>query len=190
MKRYRVVIRNAKECCISLNFPDLCIHYSNGFSPSLKVMEGEEIPLDVCDPEDIRKSLLAGSLKGYLANGWLEEILEETSFLSSNSVIQNSSQFVTEQDIKIVPQTEISTPQTNLPEVQVVEKKSISVTQDEPITDLTKISSYEDFNRLSHFLKLRFIKESSNIDLLKEIAGKTSSAQFKNNINLRLSIIK
>ena len=43
MKRYRVAIKNAKECRIELTFSDLCVKYSNGFSPVLKIKEGEEI---------------------------------------------------------------------------------------------------------------------------------------------------
>jgi hypothetical protein len=43
---------------------------------------------------------------------------------------------------------------------------------------------------LSHFLKLRFIKESSDVELLRQIQTLTTSAQFKNNVSLRLSQIK
>ena len=85
MKRYRVAIKNSKENRIELTFADLCVKYSNGFSPTLKIKEGEEIPLDVCDQEDIRKSWLVGSLKGYLENGWIEEIPEDPTYKRSNT---------------------------------------------------------------------------------------------------------
>lgn len=186
-KRYRVKIKNAKECRIELTFPDLCIKYTNGFSPALKVKEGDEVPLNVCDPEDIRKSWIVGSLKGYLENQWIEEIKEESKPILSE--IKNSSQFVTESDANKVPKIEVL-PQPILQETQVVEQQPISVSQNEPITDFAKVFSYDDFCRLSHFLKLRYIKESGNIDLLREISSKTPSAQFKNNIQLRLSQLK
>lgn len=176
MKRYRIKIRNATDCRTTITFSDLSIKYSNGYSPNLIVKEGEEILLDLCDPEDVKKSFLAGTLKAYLASNWIEEIPDETPILSVAPIEQNT---------QILPtQTEVP-PQQILPEVKVVNQ--VSVLQNEPITDLTKVFSYEDFCRLSHFLKLRFIKENGNIDLLKEISSKTPSMQFRNNITLRLS---
>ena len=91
---------------------------------------------------------------------------------------------------KVVEPKEVSPLPTNLPEVQEIDKNPVSVPVVETINDLTLVKSYEDFNRLPHTLKLRWIKESTNIELLKDIAGKTTSVQFKNNINLRLTQIK
>lgn len=198
MKRYRVAIKNSKECRIELIFPDLCVKYSNGFSPALKVKEGEEIPLDVCDPEDIRKSWSVGSLKGYLENKWIEILPDD---LTVKEMPIPVSHFVTEQMVLAPKQDLIKSevlskqaevplpPQPNLPEVEKVVDKPISVQQNESITDLTKVSSHEDFNKLSHFLKLRFIKETGNINLLRQIQSSTLSNQFRNNITLRLSQI-
>jgi hypothetical protein len=200
MKRYRVAVKNAKENRIELTFSDLCVKYTNGFSPVLKIKEGEEVPLSVCDPEDLRKSWLVGSLKGYVENGWLQEIIEDTIVKEQASTI---SQFITEQMVMapkpnlikpevVQKQQEVSPlPQPNLPEVaKVVEVQPISAPQVEAITDLSLVKTYEDFNRLSHFLKLRFIKESINIELLRQIQSLTTSSQFKNNVSLRLTQIK
>jgi hypothetical protein len=198
--RLRVKIRNSKECRVELPFPDLSVKYNNGYAPSLRIKEGHEIPLDVLDPEDIRKSLKVGSLKGYLDNGWIEEIPENEIVEEPISV--PLSHFITEQMVlapKVAPvktevvlpaQKEVSIPQPNLPEVEKVVDKQVPVSQNEPITDFKLVKTYEDFIRLTHFLKLRFIKETDDITLLKDILGKTSSAQFKNNIILRLSQIK
>ena len=186
MKRYRIKIRNAKDCRTSITFADLSIKYSNGYSPNLQVKEGEEILLNLCDPEDVHKSFLIGTLRAYIQNGWVEEIPDEQPNLPIIPIDQSQSQFVTEQDIKPT-QTEVP-PQQILPEVKIVNQ--VSVSQSEPITDLTKVFSYEDFCKLSHFLKLRFIKENGNIDLLKEISSKTPSMQFRNNVSLRLSNLK
>jgi hypothetical protein len=198
MKRYRVAVKNAKENRIELSFADLCVKYSNGFSPVLKVKEGEEVPLNVCDPEDIRKSWIVGSLKGYLENKWIEEMPED---LVVKEVPVAISQFITEQmamapkpnliKSEVSSKIEVLPPQPNLPEVaKVVEVQPISVPQVEAITDLSLVKTYEDFNRLSHFLKLRFIKESINIELLRQIQSLTTSSQFKNNVALRLSTLK
>lgn len=199
--RYRVAIKNSKENRTELIFSDLCVHYSNGFSPVLKVKEGEEIPLSVCNEEDIRKSWLVGSLKGYLENKWIEEIKANEVTLEQPVKL---SHFITEQMIQapgmIAPLKPLPVkepvpkevpPQTNLPEeVPEIEKAKVSIVLIEPITDLTLVKTYEEFERLSHFLKLRFIKDSSDISLLKDILGKTPSVQFKNNITLRLTQIK
>lgn len=195
--RLRVKIKNAKECQILLPFPDLSVRYNNGYAPALKVAEGQEIPLDVLDPEDVRKSLKVGSLRGYLDNQWIEEFTEEPIVKESPTPI---SQFITEQMVLAPKQNLVKQeaapvqlevlPQPNLPEVvKAVEVQSVSAIN-EQITDLSLVKSYEDFEKLTHFLKLRFIKETQNIDLLKEILGKTSSSQFKNNLTLRLSTIK
>jgi hypothetical protein len=199
--RLRVKIKNAKECRIELNFPDLSVKYNNGFAPSLKVAEGTEIPLDVLDPEDIRKSMKVGSLRGYLDNGWIEEFVEEpivkedptrlSHFITEQMVLAPNMLLPLKPLVKIQEVKDVPLPQPILPEEpKVVDHNQISVLLTEPITDLTSIKSYDDFNRLSHLLKIRWIKESTNMELLKDIAGKTTSAQFKNNINFRLTQIK
>ena len=199
--RLRVKIKNSKECRTELNFPDLSVKYNNGWAPSLRVAEGEEIPLDVLDPEDVRKSLKVGSLKGYLENKWIEEFTEDP--IKTVEAPTPLSHFITEQMIlspnmllplkpleKVVEPKEVLPVAPNLPEVQKIDKNPILVPVVEAINDLTLVKSYEDFNRLPHTLKLRWIKESTNMELLKDIAGKTTSVQFKNNINLRLTLLK
>jgi hypothetical protein len=195
-KRWRTKIKNAKECRISLSFPDLQVRFSNGYSLPLKVVEGEEILMDLLDPEDIKKSWLVGSLKGYLSNDWIESFTEESSLKDVTPI----SQFITEQMVmapkpnlikqEVVQKQAVPIPQPNLPEViKVVEQQPISIVN-EQITDLSLVKTYADFNKLSHFLKLRFIKENSDIELLRQIQTATTSSQFKNNLTLRLSTLK
>jgi len=192
--RLRVKIRNSKECRTELNFPDLAVKYNNGYSVSLRVAEGEEIPLDVLDPEDVRKSLKVGSLKGYSDNGWVEEITSETPKTSEQTT--RLSHFITEKMIlapemiaPLTPLPDASTPKevpppTNLPEEPVdLDKPKISIAPIELITDLTLVKTYEDFERLSQFLKLRFIKDSTDVVLLKDILGKTSSIRMSYGIS-------
>lgn len=199
--RLRVKIRNSKECRIELNFPDLSVKYNNGWAPSLRVVEGAEIPLDVLDPEDVRKSLKVGSLRGYTDNGWIEEFTEDPAKPDESPV--TLSHFITEQMIlssgiiaplkplvQIVPAVQDVPAVPILPEVKEVEKNQVSAPKIEPITDLALVKTYEDFDTLSHFLKLRFIKDSNDIELLRKIQSLTPSVQFKNNITLRLTQIK
>ena len=202
--RLRVKIRNSKECRIELHFQDLSVKYNNGYAPFLRVAEGEEIPLDLLDTEDVKKSLRVGSLKGYIDNGWIVEINENDPVVKENPT--QLSNFITEQmvfrpemiqplkSIQAIKQETTQDTQspavTILPEVKVVEAEKLATPKIEPITDLALVKTFEDFERLSQFLKLRFIKDSDNIELLKDILGKTPSVQLKNNITLRLTQIK
>ena len=202
--RLKVQIRNSKECRTELHFQDLSVKYNNGYAPYIRVKEGEEIPLDLLDAEDIKKSLRVGSLKGYIDNGWVVEI-KDTDVLKEPEVTRLSN-FITEQMVfkpemiqplkplqaakQEVLQQEQSPAVPILPEVKVVEAEKLATPKIEPITDLALVKTFEDFERLSQFLKMRFIKDSDNIELLKDILGKTPSVQLKNNITLRLTQIK
>lgn len=200
--RLRVKIRNSKDCRTELNFPDLSIKYNNGYAAPLKLKEGEEIPLDLLDDSDVQKSLRIGSLKGYTDNGWIEEIKSEDKLKDDDPV--RLSHFITERMIsapeiiaplkplesEAQPSKEETPAAPILPEVKEVDKSQTPMPKATQITDLALVKTYEDFNTLSHFLKLQFIKDSNDIALLKDILGKTPSVQFKNNINLRLTQIK
>jgi len=200
--RLKVKIRNSKECRTELQFQDLSVRFNNGYAPFLRIQEGEEIPLDLLDAEDVKKSLRVGSLKGYIDNGWVVEIKEDEVVKPEEPT--RLSNFITEQMVfrpeMIQPlkplQTPNAVPQEQspavpiLPEVKVADASQVPAPKIEPITDLALVKTFEDFERLSQFLKLRFIKDSDNIELLKDILGKTPSVQLKNNITLRLTQIK
>jgi len=200
--RLRVRIRNSKDCRTELNFPDLSIKYNNGYSAPLKINEGDEIPIDLLDASDVEKSMRVGSLKGYMDNGWIEEIKPEDKTKADDPV--RLSHFITERMISApemiaplkplesaAPTPKEETPAAQiLPEVKEVDKSQTPIPRPKQITDLTLVKTYEDFNTLSHFLKLQFIKDSNDVALLIDILGKTPSVQFKNNINLRLTQIK
>lgn len=202
--RLKVQIRNSKECRTELHFQDLSVKFNNGYAPYLKIKEGDEIPLDLLDAEDIKKSLRVGSLKGYIDNGWVVEIKENEVLKEPEAT--RLSNFITEEMVfrpeMIQPLKPIETlkqdVKTNeqspsvpiLPEVKAVETEKVSTPKIEPITDLTLVKTFEDFERLSQLLKLHFIKSSDNIELLKDILGKTPSVQLQNNITLRLTQIK
>lgn len=198
--RLKVQIRNSKECRIELHFQDLSVKYNNGYAPYLKIKEGEEIPIDLLDAEDVKKSLRVGSLKGYIDNGWVVEIKPDEVVKPEEPT--RLSNFITEQMVfkpeMIQPLKPLQTPSQDvqspaapiLPEVKEVETPKVSTPKIEPITDLALVKTFEDFERLSQTLKLNFIKNSDDYELLKDILGKTPSVQLKNNITLRLTQIK
>jgi hypothetical protein len=202
--RLKVQVRNSKECRIELHFQDLSVRYNNGYAPYLKIKEGEEIPVDLLDADDVKKSMLVGSLKGYIDNGWVVEVKDGDAIAAQETT--RLSHFITEemvfrpemiQPLKLLnnlPQDVAIDAQSPtapiLPEAKAAEMTNHVAAKIEPITDLALVKTFEDFERLSHFLKIRFIKDSDNLELLKDILGKTTSAQLMNNITLRLTQIK
>lgn len=189
-KRYRVKVKNSKDNLTYVPFPDLVVKYTNGWAEPFKIKEGEEIPLSACDAEDVRKSWLVGSLKRYTDSGFIEEFVvkpepkplteKELKFLEAIKPIQGTGD-IPLMPIPPKPISDVSGAKEvkpNLPEAQTT------------LSNFSLVKSYEDFSKLSYFLKLRFIKESNDKELLKTILEKTDSPQFKNNISLRLPGIR
>lgn len=185
-KRYRVKVKNAPDNLAYVPFPDLVVKYTNGWAEPLKIKEGQEIPISACDPEDIRKSFLAGSLFRYLNSGFVEEIPEEIK-----------PKPLTEAELKFLERIKPMVGTGDIPVIQPppksISNKAEEVTKpnlpeaQSTLSNFSLVKSYSDFEKLSYFLKLRFIKESNDIPLLKEILQKTESHQFRNNIQVKLS---
>jgi hypothetical protein len=187
-KRYRVKIKNSKDNLTYVPFPDLVVKWTNGWAEPLKIKEGEEIPLDACDKEDVRKSWLVGSLKRYTDSGFIEEFIvkpepkplteKEIKFLESLKPIVGTG------NIPVIPLPPINV------SIKAEEKQEVKPNLPEAqsmLSNFSLVKTFDDFSKLSYFLKLRFIKETSNKELLKEILSKTESHQFRNNIQVRLS---
>lgn len=174
---YRVKILNSPENRVLVPFPDLCVNFRSGYVLPLQVREGDIIPIDALDPEDVRKSLIVGSLRRYLDFGKIEEVYEP------ELVVEIPVPLIVPSEAEVIPPTEKPIePASSTPLV-----REDTASNQTPLTDLTLVKTYEDFCRMSYFLKLRFIKESGNTALLKEISTRTPSAQFKNNIQVRLA---
>jgi hypothetical protein len=179
MKRYRVKNFNAKENASIVTFPDLVAKFSGGYAIPLQVREGDLVPIEVLDPEDVRKSLIVGSLHGFIRDGF---VVEEDDL--PNQEIKEVNQL---SNIKPEEVEQPSPPLLSTETKQVVEEqKSKDTKLETSLNDLSLVKTYEDFNRLSYFLKLRYLKESQDKVLLQDIMTSTNSPQFKNNIQVRL----
>lgn len=192
MKRreYVVVQKNPPEFAKSLQFPELGIKFSNGHVINLSVKEGEKLPVEFLDPDDVKKSIIFGSLKHYLASGQVLEVAcEEMSTSKAARQAQDKKVASTstrmeapgiKQGVSEVDAASPSpSPNTTVPQ---------AVSEDVPVfSDLSKVDAYDKFCVLPHVLKLKIVKETSNVELLKEISEKTDSNQIKNNAILRLS---
>jgi len=66
------------------------------------------------------------------------------------------------------------------------EKKKSAFDEYQPMTDLSKITTVEEFKKLNHFDKLYFVKGTKNIDLLKDITEVIKERQVLNNCKLRI----
>jgi len=186
LKRYRVKIKNSKDSLVYVPFPDLTVKYTNGWAEPLKIKEGEEIPLAACDSEDVRKSFLAGSLYRYLKSGFVEEIPPEPKKEKplSPAIIQAMTPMIGTGDIPLVVP---SKPVSDKAEEKDVTPNLPKEEAQSTLSNFNLVRSYEDFCKLSYFLRLRFIKESNDIPLLQEIQQKTESHQLKNNIAVKLA---
>jgi len=66
------------------------------------------------------------------------------------------------------------------------EKKKSAFDEYQPMSDLSKVTTVEDFKKLNHFDKLYFIKGTKNIDLLKDITEVIKERQVINNCKLKI----
>src|SRR5579859_8173161 len=169
-KRYRVKIKNSRDNLTYVPFPDLVVKYTNGWAEPLKILEGTEIPLEACDNEDIRKSWLAGSLKHYTDTGWIEENPEEIKPKPLTPVELAAIKAATPiQGTGNIPLINVPIPPKQVSDVSGTKEVKPNLPEAQStLSNFSLVKSYEDFSKLSYFLKLRFIKESNNKELLKD----------------------
>ena len=172
--RYRVNTYGGMD---GLHFPDLQVRYSTGYLLPLKIKEGEYIPLEILDPLDVKKSLLAGSLGKYIASG--DVVVEDDEIVLKATPKKRQLAEIVSNAPEFPQQPEISTKEEA---AKVIEQPIV-----EQVTSLSAVKTIADFTKLGYFLKLRFIKECNDKALLQELFSKLDSRQLKNNIQLKLS---
>ncbi len=177
--RYKVTTYGGMR---GLLFPDLVITYSSGYIIPLEVPEGEYLPLEILEPLDVKKSLIAGSLGKFIADGKVKVEGDKLSVidLEKNPKPKLDSKIETPKPTK----TEMVEELTKAPSPIVEPPKVI-----EQITNLSDVKKLEDFDRLSHYLKSRFLKETEDKALLLRIYETTKSESFKLNVKRRLKEI-
>lgn len=181
MKQYRVAMINHPENRQSIKFHDLLIKYSTGYMIPLQLMEGEIIPLGILDPVDVEKSLIVGSLGKYIRDH--KVIVEDDAPKPQEELKVEVPQTVTplvktKEEVKSEPKADVSLePKRPAQDLKAEEK---------PLTNFDEVHSFEDFNRLAYFLKLRFVRESNDVELLKKISSCSDSLQIKNLIQFKL----
>ncbi len=180
-KQYKVVVFGGID---GLKFPELPIKFSNGVSAPLYVKKGQYLPLDILDPLDVKKSLIAGSLGRAIKAGMV--VVEDDTPVPPppTPVVQPPKPVVAPEVVASEPKPVPEEPKPLSYKQAIVEASKEAAG---PITDLSSVKSYEDFCRLSYFLKLRFVKDCTDKNLLKTIGDKADSNQIKNNINIRLA---
>lgn len=177
-----------------LEFPDLLVKYSSGYTVPLEVHEGEYVPLEILDPLDVKKSLIVGSLGKFIANG---KVTIENDELQKIKLEQPKPEVVKEQP-KEEPKKQEPTINklTILPKEPTKEDTTSSDHSDpkveppkviEPqLTSLSEVKELKDFDRLSFYLKKNFLRKTKDKALLLQIYKTTNSNSFKLQIKQRL----
>lgn len=178
MIRYKVRVINNPESRQSIKFHDLLIKYSTGYFIPLQLNEGEYLPLEILEADDIKKSLIVGSLGKYIRNG--KVVVEDDAPPPPPVQIAPPVVPVTVEPLK---EKEVIKPIEEPPTKQVQDLKP----EEKPLTNFDEVKSKADYNRLAYFLKLRFVRETQDLELLKTISSSTdASLQVKNLIQFRL----
>jgi hypothetical protein len=175
--RYKVITYGGMR---GLEFPDLLIKYSTGYSIPLSVHQDEYVPLEILDPLDVKKSLIAGSLGRYIAAGQVKVEGDELGVVNMETrprqvivpAVQQVINEPTNQEVQTLPQ-----PNPKVEPPKIIEPQ---------ITNLSDVKELKDFDRLSFYLKKRFLRESQDKALLLRIYQTTTSDSFKIQIKQRL----
>ena len=191
----------------SLDFPELTVKFSNGTSFPLKGKKGEILALEACEPEDVRKSLLAGSLKNCLMSGIIQEIKEDNKDISNisdnisiekkdgdnednedNEVIkEHISDKVFCQSEKDVLNSESSITSFGYKEISA-EGKSRT---EHVLLNIEMVKSYDDFKLLPLNLKLEYIHKANrkHLLILNKIISESHSKQLVSNAKLVIALL-
>jgi len=176
MIRYKVLSSSNLN---GLKFPDLLVKYSTGYLLPLTVKEGQYIPLEILDEQDVKKSLIIGSLGRFVAGGQVKVEDDLKPIESEVAQIKQEVKPIIEQEVKPTIAAKSEIPQS------VVEKKE----PEKLLTNLSEIKQVDDFFKLGYFLKLSFIKNSTDKALLTQILQKTpvDAKQLQNNLQVKIS---
>lgn len=178
-----------------LQFPDLLVKYSSGYTIPLEVPEGEYVPLEILDPLDVKKSLIVGSLGKFIASGKVTVVNDELSKID----LSKPKQEVKKEEPKKVEEKKEPT----INKFQIIQKeptKQEDTSSSDPIdpkveppkviepqlTSLSDVKELKDFDRLSFYLKKRFLRETKDRALLLRIYQTTDSNSFKLQVKQRL----
>lgn len=179
MKQYRVAVINSPENRQLVKFHDLLIKYSTGYMIPLQLLEGDLIPLEVLDPVDVQKSLIVGSLGKY--------IRDKKVFVEDDAPLpQEEIKTETPKELPPIAKSKVEAePKAETP-LEPKRPAQDLKTEEKPLTNFEEVHTIEDFNRLAYFLRLRFVRESPDLELLKKISSCSDSLQLKNLIQFRL----
>lgn len=185
MIRYKVITYGGIR---GLEFPDLLIKYSSGYAVPLEVHQGEYLPLEILDSSDIKKSLIAGSLGRFIAQG---KVAVEGDELPKIELKRKREPRVNSPESPATQKSEPTQDQQkkdsneflSAPINPKVEPPKVIEPQ---ITNLSDVKELKDFDRLSFYLKKRFLRETQDKALLLHIFQTTDSNSFKLMIKQRL----
>ncbi len=184
MIRYKVMTYGGIR---GLEFPDLLIKYSSGYTIPLEVHQGEYLPLEILDPLDIKKSLIAGSLGRFISQGKVSvegdtlPYFDLAKIRAAKKIPAKQTEPTKEDQKEVATETSSASPALKVEPPKIIEPQ---------ITNLSDVKELKDFDRLSFYLKKRFLRDSKDMALLLHIYQTTDSNSFKLQIKQRLNDFK
>jgi len=205
-EKYLCVIVGGLE---GLAIADLFIRMNDGkIMKQVVVRQGDYVPTDLIDFDDIKKSRLAGSLGKCIARGWI--IVENPAIEVPKLVVKEpvmmkptKSSAITEIDAGIISPAEVSNrvaeatqikqavnpfpTERELPVKSIISDEQSRTVNAFAITEKSVTSDgYFVFNKLKHFQKLKTIKDTKDVGLLERIVNESNYPQLVHNAKLRL----
>ena len=183
-----------------VDFPELQITFTSGTKLVLSGKKGDILPLEVCNETDVVKSLLVGGLKSALEAGWIVEVDEETMEPKTVPVQgkqidnlkapeetgeQPARERIVDSTAKIAEIDSLNA-SSSVKTITLEDTQQIEPRLQEVLLNIDQVNSFDDFIKLTHNLKLEYIKSAKDKKVLELIINRSASKQLKANAKLRL----
>jgi len=205
MNKYRIAVSSGLEGY--LDFFDLTYKTKDGVTRIYRGQLDEIIPVEKFDKKIFENSLKSGCLFRAINAGWVQvlkgdknpkDVKNEKTLaqkVGTTSLNPKDAKEIFENvnsDVRPVKVNEYATAYVtkNSIEKEAENESGTKLKEDKSKIEKNQINSYEDFNKLGYFLKLKFVKQTSNIDILNKIIDKTEVKQLKNNAEKKLKELK
>lgn len=207
-EKYTCEIESGTE---GLQIFDLFIRSANNsLMRPVVLQKGEQVPTDLIDFDDLKKSRLSGALLRCIKAGWIsvENPATELPAATKSSAPKMETKTlqavgITEKGAGLIDPKSITGPITDMrrpkgvspfpeetesPTKELISSKQSRTANTFAISEnsISEPSKYEEFEKNKHFIKLKVIKETSDKDLLKQIVSKSQIVQLRHNAQLRL----
>jgi hypothetical protein len=201
-EKYKCEIQSGIE---GLEIADLFIKIG-ALQKHVVIQQGEYLPIDLVEFDNLKKSRLVGSLKRCIDYGWVsvesptavppkvKEVAVSKPAARPVAITEEGAGIVSARDItnKVSDMRRVDADTVYPDEIQPPVREIVTVAQSKTpnamaITETTVAADgYFAFEKLKYFQKLKTIKDSSDVTLLKAIIEKSPYPQLVHNAQVRM----